>query len=205
MNRRRLAAIALALVAIGIAVGLWHRQGQQATASTSSGTGGSGVATVAATTGSATGKTGDHVTQIGREEREKLAQRIAAANKARAAAHGGAPARPTLPDQGSDDPLSRVQDHVLQALKEAIPFLAQCYEQSIPFDARTGITTMAMMTLTTDPDIGTVIDADQIFDDKNQPIPKALDECLRNTMQTLALPPLDSDDQIKIQYSFRFE
>jgi len=205
MNRRVLVVVALLAIAVGVALVLWRQhekveivRGDQASGSAGSATGSS------ATIGSASTRTGDHVTQVGRAERDKLAQRIAAANAARSSSHS-VPARPALPDQGSDDPLARVQDHVMTALKEAIPFLAQCYEKSTPFDARTGITTMAMMTLTTDPDIGTVIDADQIFDDKNQPIPKALDDCLRNTMQTLALPPLDSEDTIKIQYSFRFE
>ena len=49
-----------------------------------------------------------------------------------------------------------------------------------------------------------MIDADQIADDQQQPLdPKAIDACLRNTIQTLQLPPLDAGDRVKLQYSFK--
>jgi hypothetical protein len=61
------------------------------------------------------------------------------------------------------------------------------------------------VTLTNDPDIGAVIDADQIVDDKQAPLDPQVDACLRSTMQTLQLPPLDAGDTVKLQYSFRFK
>lgn len=63
---------------------------------------------------------------------------------------------------------------------------------------------IATMTLTGDPDIGTVIDADQVLDENHQPLAKSIDDFLRNTMQTLQLPPLTEGDSVQIQFSFRF-
>lgn len=142
----------------------------------------------------------EHTTRVTPEEHRRLAEQIAAAHAAHAS-HVAAPAAPKLPDKDSADDLGRLQEHVQAALKEAIPFLAACYEQH---GSNAGMTASAQMTLTGDPDIGTVIDADQIYDDKHQPLPKQLDDCLRNTMQTLALPPLDTGDRVRIEYSFRF-
>ncbi len=157
----------------------------------------------AITTGSAAPRPPAKVTQVSREQREQLAQRIAAAQ----AAHGAhsAPARPSLPAGSADHApdLDRIATNVREALPQAIPFLADCYKQHKPANPK--LTTSAQMTLTGDPDIGTVIDADQIFDEHHQPLAKELDDCLRATMQTLELPPLEEGDTVRVEYSFRFD
>ena len=149
-----------------------------------------------------------HVTKVSRVERQRLADRIAAAHAARApdTARGAysAPPRPTLPEQAGSHDLDRVGTHVLAAMQEAIPFLADCYEQTTPGGATSGAKAVARMTLTGDPDIGTVIDADQMFDENHKPLEPKLDACLRETMQMLQLPPLEEGDAIQIEYSFRF-
>jgi len=61
------------------------------------------------------------------------------------------------------------------------------------------------MTLTGVPDIGTVIDADQIADESGKPLDPKLDDCLRSTLQSLGLPPLTEGDKISVKYSFRFD
>jgi hypothetical protein len=194
--------IAIAIVAAILAVvWYWRRDATKSTEVAPAHGSGSTAIGVASGATLPAGKR-EHTARVTPEEHRRLAEQIAAAH-AEHRAHA-APAAPKLPEQGSDDDLARVQDHVLAALKEAIPFLAACYEQYDPAATKAGITTFALMTLTGDPDIGTVIDADQIYDDKHQPLPKQLDDCLRNTMQTLALPPLDTGDSVRIQYSFRF-
>ena len=201
--------IVFGLVVIVALLAVWWWRGRDreaAPARQASAAGGSGSAIAnPAASGPPT-----RVRKVTAEERRALAERIAAAQAARAghasAAHGATP-RPALPDgsEAESHDLERIQTHVLDALKGAIPFLAECYNVHAPATAKGGMTAVAQMTLTGDPDIGTVIDADQIFDDQHQPIAKELDDCLRGTMQTLELPPLDEGDSVKIQYSFRFD
>jgi hypothetical protein len=97
------------------------------------------------------------------------------------------------------------KDVLRGAMKEVLPFLADCYG-----DARA--TTLsadhleirAHFTLTGDPDIGTVIDADQLFDGDNHALPSKLDDCIRGTLQTLMLPPLGEGDTIEVNYPLYF-
>ena len=194
---------AAALISVAIAAGvLWYLRDRDAPAPSAHAAGADRREPPTAATPTRSIRPPDHVAQVGADERGRIADAIAAARAARAA--HSAPARPTLlpPEdhEGSHD-LDRVGEHVLDALKEAIPFLAACYEQhgSGSGHARTAT---ARMTLTGDPDIGTVIDADQIHDADQHPLDPALDACLRNTMQTLELPPLDEGDAIQVEYSF---
>jgi hypothetical protein len=152
----------------------------------------------------------DKVTQVSRAERDRLAQQIAAAHAARTSSTGSGahaapvpPHLPALPDTSHD--VDRVPVHVLDALKQAMPYLIACYKEHAPAQATPGLTAVAMMTLTGDPDIGTVIDADQMYDEHHQPIDPGVDACMRATMQTLELPPLQEGDSVKLQYSFKFE
>jgi hypothetical protein len=97
------------------------------------------------------------------------------------------------------------KDVIRGAMHEVLPFLGDCYG-----DARA--TTLsanhleikAHFTLTGDPDIGTVIDAKQLFDDNKQPLPAKLDDCIRSTLQTLELPPLGDGDTIEVDYPLSF-
>ncbi|MDB4954510.1 MAG: hypothetical protein JWO36_2079 [Myxococcales bacterium] len=148
----------------------------------------------------ATSSPPQHVTKLANaEERQRVADRIARAQAARAAVR--APDRPSLPpsDPGDNRDLDHASKPVHDALEEAIPFLAACYDKSSPH-------TMAVvsMTLTGDPDIGTLIDSDQMLDQDGKSLPRALDECLRGTLSSLELPPLRDSDKMKVQYSFNF-
>jgi len=142
-----------------------------------------------------------HVTRLTPEERKQTAERIAAAHAARVAS--STTPRPSLPapEKLDSHDLDHVSTSVLAAMKEAIPFLAECYKQH----GHGAMTAAAMMTLTGDPDIGTVIDADQITEEDGKPLDPKLDDCLRGTMQTLALPPLTEGDKISVKYSFKFD
>ena len=147
-----------------------------------------------------------HLTRLASpEERRQLADQIAAAQAARAA--HPRPVAPSLPhgpnDAATPIELEHVSVHLKDALEEAIPLLAECYQQV--GSAQASKRPAVQMTLVGDPSIGTLIDADQMFDEAQQPLSPALDACLRTTLESLALPPLDEGDTLKIQYSFKFD
>jgi len=145
------------------------------------------------------------------DERRELVAHIAAAQAARKAMH--VPHRSLI---GSADSLDQGsfgsahegdmdKDVIRGAMQEVLPFLADCYG-----DARA--TTLsadhleirAHFTLTGDPDIGTMIDANQLFDENKHALPSKLDDCIRGTLQTLELPPLGDGDTIEVDYPLFF-
>jgi len=93
-----------------------------------------------------------------------------------------------------------VSEPVKDALEDAIPYLADCYQGG----ART-TRPAVQMTLVGDPSVGTVIDVDQLVDQDQHPLAPELETCLRDTLRSLELPPLDEGDSLHIQYSFRFD
>jgi len=154
----------------------------------------------------------DHVQKLGSPaERKQLADRIAAAQAARATASGGggaathAPAMPRLPENGSDEgtPISKTE--IRAAMREVIPIISECYEAALPTLPSPDIDITAQMTLTGDPDVGTIIDTDQVRFKDGTPLPAKFDDCLRTTFMSLALPPLAEGDKIEVQYPFRFQ
>jgi len=144
------------------------------------------------------------------DERRELVAHIAAAQAARKTAP--APHRLLGPGDttsegsfGSGHEGDMDRDVIRGAMQEVLPFLADCYS-----DARAKtlsadhLEVRAHFTLTGDPDIGTVIDANQLADDKKQPLPPKLDDCIRSTLQTLELPPLGDGDTIEVDYPLMF-
>jgi hypothetical protein len=150
--------------------------------------------------------TESHVRRLVPEERRRLAEQITAAihrtrasSATAASAHGGAGAA------GEDPiiPLEEVSKPLQQALSEATSFLADCYKQQPGGAAKQ--TATAMMTIASDPDLGTVIDTDTIIDAEGKQIDQRLDECLRDTIDSLAFPPLGKAGKLQLKYSFRFD
>ena len=142
-----------------------------------------------------------HVTKLrDATERKQIAERIAASR-----AHTAPPA-PSLPPTagtgGHEVDLEHVSANLKDALKEAIPFLSYCYRN---VDTKRDKTAAVQMTLTGARDVGTLIDADQLVDRDGKPLDAELDACLRSTLESLELPPLDQGDTLKIEYSFRFD
>jgi hypothetical protein len=62
------------------------------------------------------------------------------------------------------------------------------------------------MTFFTDPEVGTVIDTDAIVGatDGGTVDPK-IDACMRDVIDSLALPPLGKPGKLKLEYTFRFD
>jgi hypothetical protein len=149
------------------------------------------------------------VTKLAPEERKQLADRIAAAQAARKSQPSGgaaisAPPAPRLPDNLPEEETKISKTQIRDAMREVIPIVSECYEAAIPTLPDPNIEITAKMTLTGDPDIGTVIDADQIFYKDGSPLPAKFDDCLRTTFMSLALPPLAEGDKIEVHYPFRF-
>lgn len=139
------------------------------------------------------------VRRLGADERKQLGERIAAARerfRSQAATHaGGVPALAETTIQ-----LEQVSATVQTALKEAIPLLAECYGEK-----PAGATATVMMTMISDPDLGTVIDSALPIDHDGKPLTSTLDNCLRDAIESLALPPLEVGGKLPLQYSFVFD
>ena len=61
------------------------------------------------------------------------------------------------------------------------------------------------MTMTSDRDLGTVIDTADILGPDGKKLGPTLDTCLRDSIDSLALPPLGQPGKLQIQYSFKFD
>lgn len=148
------------------------------------------------------------------EDRQRIADRIAAARAGQAGRGKSAPAGPavtaappppSLPSTPGSPPaegeLARASVPLRDALGEAIPLLAECFT---PEQQRRDRRATVQMALVGD-DVGTLIDADQLVDENGRPLAPELDACLRATLRSLQLPPLAEGGDLHIQYSFRFD
>lgn len=142
-----------------------------------------------------------HVTKLASaEERARIAEQIERARSARAAIH--APAAPSLPRAQLDPKdIETFKTTFRDAMKEVLPLLAECYSAArakLPSE----LVVKAKMSLVGDPDVGTLIDAHAL--DAKVEIPREFDECLRDTLQKLELPPLADGDKVSITYPLVF-
>lgn len=130
-------------------------------------------------------------------DRMRVEQRIADARAARARAAGASSGTspPQLPPATGG--IESLPPKALDALKEAIPYLSECFGSDSPRNP------IVQMTLEGDPDVGTLIDPGQMTDDKGAAISGPLADCLQTTLQSLELPPLAEGSTVRLQYSFR--
>ncbi|MCW5805434.1 MAG: hypothetical protein KIT31_23900 [Deltaproteobacteria bacterium] len=188
---RRNASTDAPAVAVEAAVG-------SASASGPAGSGG-GVSTAVSSSSSSAG--GRRVTRLDPEAHRRLVERIAAARAARKTA---AAAGATAQEAPATNDLARIGPQIKEGLEAAIPFLAECYTAG--GDARPAAKTAAVnMTLVGDADVGMEIHAEEMLDESGAPLDPAIDACLRTTLESLALPPLDTGDAVRLMYSFRFD
>jgi len=148
----------------------------------------------------------DRVTKLASPaERLALADAIAASRKARETSGGGAAtsARP-VPRLAQPGPPALDKAEIRTAMRELIPSITECYEAALPTLPSSNFSMTAALTLTGDPDVGTIVDAHALTDDAGKPLPAALDDCFRSTFQLMALPPLAEGDTIEVNYPFRF-
>jgi hypothetical protein len=135
------------------------------------------------------------------DERRAIADRIAAAQAARGATR--AAPRPQLPDQPENRGTIEAAD-IQTAVRAMIPHIAECYEAALPQLGDGKLTVVANMTLTGDPDVGTLVDAKELSADTGKPLPASFDDCVRSTLQLIALPPLKEGDKVDVRYPFTF-
>ena len=148
----------------------------------------------------------DHAQKLAsKAERQQLADQIASAQTARkAASHGPRP--PALPSAATLDPAhpDDMKTTIRSAMRDAIPLISDCYQQAMPQLADDETRIAAKLTLPSDPDVGTIIDAHQISDDQGRPLLATFDDCLRDTIQQLALPPVADGGTIEVTYPLTF-
>lgn len=207
------AAVALAVVAAVITVMIWNR-GEDAPQAPATSTG-SATAVAPAANGDAASTppsttTNARVRVMSREDRQRLREQIAASIKRRAAAAGtSSPASGSgASSEDGDLPTLALEDagpELRGGLQDAIAHLADCYPHDAVPDGGSGKRAAAMMTLITDPELGTVIDTERVTDEAGAPLPEALETCMRDAIETLALPGLDKPGALPLQYTFVFD
>jgi hypothetical protein len=139
------------------------------------------------------------------EERRQLGAQIAAHRQAareaaaRTAVSRGEPA----PPGDAVVPLEQAGKPLHDALQESISLLAECYRQ-LPGGGSLRNAT-ALLTMTSDPELGTVIDTGTIRGPDGRPLDAKLDGCMRDTIDSLALPPLGAGGKLELQYTFNFD
>jgi hypothetical protein len=95
---------------------------------------------------------------------------------------------------------------IRSAMQEVLPFLSDCFGDARASGAlgSASLEIHAHLDLTGDRDIGTIIDAKQLFDDNMHALPSTVDDCMRGALQTLELPPLGDGDTVAIDYPILF-
>lgn len=205
VNKIVVAVVGLALVGIALYFVLSKKSpdetARSATASGSAETTGSAAN---AATPAAKGKVVDKVGRVSPEERERLAEQIAKAkaNRPASGASGSTSTtpRPELADNGD---AKLVRTTMKEAMKEIIPYLAECFDKAgdkVPAE----IKVVADMTLTGDPDIGTIIDTNGVTDGDGKPLEPGFDLCLKDALVTIQMPPLSEGGEVKVTYPFLF-
>lgn len=197
--------LGIVVVLVAAAGTIWYLQRRRATAAAPepAPTSASGPATPRSPAPAASEP--QRLTQVTRlasiEQRRALAERIASAQASRAATH--APPRPQLPDPGEDaTPITKTE--LRAAMRELIPHLRDCYVAALPTLVTPDLAFTVELTLSGDPDIGTLVDAKRLIDDTGKPLPAAFDDCVRSTFQVMALPPLAEGDKLEVRYPFKF-
>jgi RNA polymerase sigma factor (sigma-70 family) len=138
-----------------------------------------------------------HVRRMTEGERRVLSDRIAAARARRASRPAGAAGGTAAPPSAMSD-ADQVLAQLMSGLGEVRAFVAEC-QATAPTPIRVF---QGQLTLTGDPDVGTLIDAAALSTRDGAPLPAAFDDCVRARMQTLALPPTAVGDAFRVTYQF---
>jgi hypothetical protein len=137
-----------------------------------------------------------HVRQLDAPARKQLRAQIAAA---RAKARAAAPSSPSsVPAEDPAIPLEEAGP-IVEALQETPALMAKCYGDQ-PEDFRA----LARLTILSDPELGAVVDTDNIVDKDGKPIDAKIEACMRDTIESLALPPMAKPGRLQLEYTFRF-
>ena len=91
---------------------------------------------------------------------------------------------------------------LVDALKDVIPLMKECWQKTMPdlpdLDLRTA------MYLTGDPDVGTLVETEEVTEATGMKLPKAFDDCIQDTLLNIELPPLREGDKAKFTTKLQF-
>lgn len=99
------------------------------------------------------------------------------------------------------DTPENVLAQIIGTLGDVKPYVADCVKQA---GGRISAF-QASITLTGDPDLGTLIDAGALTSKHGSTLPTELDDCVRGVMQTLVLPPMRLEDEFRVNFMFAFD
>ena len=187
------------VVALGIAAAIyWFTRSKPEPPKPAVGTASATATTTAAPT--PVSKT-EHVRQLDPTARKQLREQLAVARtKGRAISTAPETQSTKAGSVPAEDPVISLEEAgpTVDALKETPALLAKCYgDQGENFRA------LARMTIISDPDLGAVIDTDAIVDKDGKPVDAKIEECMRDTIDSLALPPMSKPGKLKVEYTFR--
>lgn len=204
MTKRSLLWLVIAVAMIASAVMWWQRRTSPVPPAKAQPGAATHAPAPAATPSAAPAATSAKTRKLSPVERKQLGEQIAAAvHKTREARAAQAKATGTaVADEDPVIPLEAVGPELEDDLTAAIPILAECFQHAGITDPRTAV---AQMTMTSDPDLGTVIDTADILGPDGKKLGSTLDTCLRDSIDSLALPPLGQPGKLQIQYSFKFD
>jgi hypothetical protein len=153
-------------------------------------------------------KTIDKVRRITKEERTQLAQQIETARAKRQQALNDAEGHDNFKKPDPMPELAESSETIVKttmraAMQEVIPMLADCYDKG-GSNLPAAIDVVADLTLTGDPDIGTIVDANSLKNKDGTPVNEAFGVCVQDTLVTLEMPPISEGDVVKVTYPFAF-
>lgn len=200
--------VALALAIVGVLLYWFVLRTASTPAPAVQSVAGSGSSTAQTAQTAQTARAVDKVRRVTKAERNALAQQIEAANaerKRRAEAVEGRVApgeKEALPTLEQDDEII-VKTTMRDAMRQLIPMIADCYNKGGSALQPT-MDVVANLTLTGDPDIGTIVDANGFTNKDGSPVNEAFGACVQDTLVTLEMPPISEGNEVKVTYPFAF-
>jgi len=95
-------------------------------------------------------------------------------------------------------------DQVLANLQSHDRELRQQLKECVTQHGHNVKTLKTGLTISSDEEIGSLIDARAVVNGDGSPVSAELDDCIRTQLQSLVLPPLKDGDEFKVNYVFSF-
>jgi hypothetical protein len=95
------------------------------------------------------------------------------------------------------------REYIREAVRAVTPLLAECYELAREEDPTLEGRLIVEFTIGGDPEVGGVVEQSAVAEDSALRHP-VLDECVRETMYTIELPPPEEGGRVDVRYPFVF-
>jgi hypothetical protein len=108
------------------------------------------------------------------------------------------------PESATDEPRGTLdREYIREAVRAVTPLLAECYELARAEDPTLEGRLIVEFTIGGDPEVGGVVEQSAVAEDSalRHPI---MDECVRETMYTIELPPPEEGGRVDVRYPFVF-